>query len=327
MNLEKLAQTAGVSLSTASKAFSGSHEISEKTRQHVFNVAKENGCFEKYYNFKSEKRVIAVICPEVESAYYCSMVARLESELTKSGAIMVLAITSFSSKKELEIIDYFTSSKTVDGIIIIASTAKIKFNKDIPIVAIHTKRDLSEVDCLNPAFADAFYDAIKYFLDNGHTKIAFFGETHTKNYQNLFVKTIQKFDLKVNPDWIFEEKLRFESAGYSAMQKVYAMENKPTAIFCAYDNIALGAIQSIRTHGQNVPDNFSIIGINDIPFAAHYNISLTTIKANSNTLCDMAVDLIMKKLSNKFFTLRQRISLRSELIIRNSVKDIRENAK
>lgn len=325
MNLEKLAQLAGVSLSTASKAFSGSHEISEKTRQHVFNVAKENDCFEKYYNFKSEKRIIAVICPEVESAYYCSMVSRIESELNKRGAIMILSITSFSSKKELEIIEYFTSTKLVDGIIIIASSAKIKFNKDVPIVAIHTKRDLSEVDCLNPAFADAFADAIQYFVDNGHTKIAFFGETHTKTYQNLFIKTIQKFNLTVYPEWIFEEKERFESAGYSAMQKVYAMENKPTAIFCAYDNIALGAIQSIRTHGQNVPEHFSIIGVNDIPFAAHYNISLTTIKANSITLCDMGVDLIMKKLENKFFTLRQRISLRSELIIRNSVKDISKN--
>lgn len=322
MNLEKLANAAGVSLSTVSKAFSGSKEISEKTRNKIFDIAKETGCFEKYYNFKSNKNVIAVICPEVESAYYCSMVARLESELNKNGVIMVLAITSFSAKKENEIIEYFTSTKTVDGIIVISSSAKIKFNKDVPIVAIHTKRDLSEVDCLNPAFADAFSDAIKHFIDNGHTKIAFFGETHTKSHQNLFVKTIQKFNIKVNPDWIFEEKQRFESAGYSAMQKVYAMENKPTAIFCAYDNIALGAIQSIRTHGQNVPDHFSIIGINDIPFAAHYNISLTTIKANSSTLCDMAVDLILKKLKNKFFTLRQRISLRSELIIRNSVRDI-----
>ena len=322
MNLEKLANVAGVSLSTVSKAFSGSKEISEKTRKRIFDIAKETGCFEKYYNFKSNKKVIAVICPEVESAYYCSMVARLESELNKNGVMMILAITGFSAKKENEIIEYFSSSKTVDGIIVISSSAKLKFDKDVPIVAVHTKRDLSEVDCLNPAFADAFCDAIKYFIDNGHTKIAFFGETHTKNHQNLFVKTIQKFDLKVNPDWIFEEKQRFESAGYSAMQKVYAMENKPTAIFCAYDNIALGAIQSIRTHGQNVPDHFSIIGINDIPFAAHYNISLTTIKANSSTLCDMAVDLILKKLKNKFFTLRQRISLRSELIIRNSVRDI-----
>ncbi len=322
MTLEKLASIAGVSLSTVSKAFSGSREISEKTRQKIFDIAKENGCFNKYYNFKSDKKIIAVICPEVESAYYCSMVARLESELSKYGAQMIVAISSFSAKKEIDVVNYFISSKMVDGIIIIASSAKIKFNKDVPIIAVHTKRDLSEVDCLNPAFADAFFDAIKHFIDNGHTKIAFFGETHTKSHQNLFIKTMQKANLTVNPDWIFEENTRFETAGYSAMQKVYAMQDKPTAIFCAYDNIALGAIQSIRTHGQNVPDNFSVIGINDIPFASHYNISLTTIKANSTTLCDMAVDLIMKKIENKFFTLRQRISLRSELIIRNSVKNI-----
>ncbi|MBR2498496.1 MAG: LacI family DNA-binding transcriptional regulator [Clostridia bacterium] len=322
MNLKKLATMANVSLSTVSKAFSGSKEISESTRQKIFDIAKENGCFDKYYNYKNDKKVIAVICPEVESAYYCSMVSRLDNELNKSGAIMTLAITNFSAKKENELLDYFTCSKMVDGIIVISSSTVIKANPEIPIVAIHTKRNISEVDTLNPSFADAFYDAIKHFVDNGHEKIAFFGETHTKSHQNIFIKTIQKFNLAVNPDWIFEEKERFESAGYSAMQKIYAMENRPTAIFCAYDNIALGAIQSIRTHGQNVPEHFSIIGINDIPFASHYNISLTTIKANSSTLCDMAVDLIMKKLKNKFFTLRQRISLRSELVIRNSVRNI-----
>ena len=61
MNLAKLAQLANVSVSTVSKAFSDSPEISGQTREIIFNVAKEHGCFDKYYKPVYSKKVIAVI--------------------------------------------------------------------------------------------------------------------------------------------------------------------------------------------------------------------------------------------------------------------------
>ena len=67
MTIQKLAKLAGVSAGTVSKAFSGSSEIPEKTRNHIFEVAKQNNCFEKYYKIKYSKKVVAVICPEVKS--------------------------------------------------------------------------------------------------------------------------------------------------------------------------------------------------------------------------------------------------------------------
>ena len=322
MNLEKLAQIAGVSLGTVSKAFSGSKEISEPTRKKIFDVAKRNGCFEKYYKAKREKKVIAVICPELESYYYCAIASRIESELNKRGAIMMLSISSFSSKKEQELIKYLTSSKSVDGIIIITACSQVKFNENVPIVAVNTRRDLSEVDCINVAFKDTIIDTVAYLKECGHQKIAFFGDMFGKTRLNMFVNAMQVNGLTVNQEWLFTEKVRFEDAGKSAMEKLIVMTEQPTAIFCSYDNVALGAIQSIRTHGKNVPDDYSIVGIDDIPVASHYNISLTTIKSRKNTICDTAVDLIMKKLESKFFSLRQKISLRTELVKRGSVKKI-----
>ena len=322
MNLEKLAQLAGVSLGTVSKAFSGSHEIGEQTRNRIFDLAKEHNCFEKYYKSKREKKVIAVICPELESSYYCSIVSRIESELNRQGAMMFLALSGFNAKKEAEIVSYLISSKSADGILIVAATSRVRFNKDVPIVAVNTKRDLSEVDCINVAYKDTIIEAIKYLKDCGHKKIAYIGEMHTKAKLNMFVNAMQCNELDINPNWLFTEKVRFEEAGKSATQKILAMEDQPTALFCAYDNVALGAIEAIKKHGKSVPDDFSVIGINDIPIASHVNVSLTTIKSHNNTVCDMAVELILKKIESKFFSLHQKISLRTELVKRNSVKKI-----
>ena len=70
MTMKILAKLSGVSVSTVSKAFSGSKEISAHQREHIFQTAKENGCYEKYYKPRFEKPVIAVICPEFQSGYY-----------------------------------------------------------------------------------------------------------------------------------------------------------------------------------------------------------------------------------------------------------------
>ena len=68
MNLSNIAKKAGVSVSTVSKAFSGSREIGEATRQRIFDIARAEGCFDKYNKNPFSKPVIAVICPETPFA-------------------------------------------------------------------------------------------------------------------------------------------------------------------------------------------------------------------------------------------------------------------
>ena len=322
INIEKLAQLANVSIGTVSKAFSGSKEISEKTRNKIFALAKKHDCFEKYYKAKREKKVVAVICPELKSPYYVDIVSRIEKLLNDKKVIMALYISNFEAKKETEIISYLLSSKTVDGIIIIASNTLVKFNKDVAIVAVNTKRENSQVDCVNVAFKDTFIQTIKYLKDCGHKKIAFIGEGLTKSRLTFFDNAMKENGLMVNPNWIFIEKERFEQAGISAIEKIFALSNKPTAILCAYDNIALGAMQAIKQHGKSVPDDFSIVGVDDIPVSSHVNVGLTTIKSNNATICEIAVDLVLKKIESKFFSLREKISLKTELVIRDTVKKI-----
>ena len=128
--------------------------------------------------------------------------------------------------------------------------------------------------------------------------------------------------ITLNPDWIFTEQERFEKAGKLAMEKIFKLEERPTAILCAYDYIALGAIEAIKKHGLKVPEDFSLIGYDDIPIASHVNVDLTTIKTNNNLICDLAVDLILKKLDSRFYALHQQITPHAELIIRNSVRKI-----
>lgn len=98
MNLETLAKLAEVSVGTVSKAFSGSKEISEDTKERIFALAKEHGCFDKYNKNRFDKKVIAVICPELNSEYYSATVTLLNREITLRGGIMSVSTTDFSGR-------------------------------------------------------------------------------------------------------------------------------------------------------------------------------------------------------------------------------------
>ena len=132
MNLAKLAQLTNVSVSTVSKAFSDSPEISAQTRELIFNVAKEHGCFDKYYKPVYSKKVIAVICPEMLGIHYTQMATFLSEKISSRKGTMLLSIDEFSGEKNQELIDYYTKFCKADGIIVIEPSSVIKNNTDIP---------------------------------------------------------------------------------------------------------------------------------------------------------------------------------------------------
>ena len=135
MTLSKIAKLAHVSVSTVSKAFSESNEINEQTREEIFKIAKELGCFKKYYNAKYPKFVIAVICPEFKSSYYSSALSFIQEYLSDKNCEICVAETDFSKEKELELLKYYNLYTSVDGIIIINGHTDTS-DYEIPIINI-----------------------------------------------------------------------------------------------------------------------------------------------------------------------------------------------
>ena len=96
MNLKQFASITGFSPATVSKAFSGSNEISQETKDIIFKKAKELGIFEKYNKQKYQKLVVAILCPEMESAYYTNMLSYFYKILAQKGCLATVSVTSFS---------------------------------------------------------------------------------------------------------------------------------------------------------------------------------------------------------------------------------------
>ena len=315
MNMQQLADVLNVSVSTISKAFSGSPEISEKTQKLIFSAAKKMGCYDKYCNRNFAKKVIAVICPEFQSRYYSQHLTYLKKEIEKYNGIMVVGSYDFDGISQKELLSYFTESAKVDGVIIIGSNnSKAKYNT--PIVVIGHDENL---DSIWLSMKTAIKDAIECLVKNAHTDIAYIGEELTKNSFNNFAEAMIENNLKINDSYVIKSKERFEQAGYDGMNTLLALEKPPTAVLAAYDSIAIGAMKSIYEHGLKVPDDISIIGMDDSREAAYLSVPLASITSYTEDLCQITVDLLFERIEKGDINKIKRINVSTSFLNRNSV--------
>lgn len=314
MNMTDLARLAGVSVSTVSKAFSGSKEVSKQKREHIFKIARKNGCFDKYCKNKYDGMVIAVICHEYKSGLYSQWLSIMEEKIKEKNGIMIVGSNSFENGRTEELLRYFADYAKVDGIISLAGL-RGKEKVSVPVVV------LGESDIYDSVIVSestAVSEAIKHFKENGHKNIAFIGETHTISRRKNFEDAMKRNRLPIKSEYIIEGDGRFEAAGYRAMNKLLKLEKRPTAVLAAYDNIAIGAAKSVSEHGLKVPDDISIIGSDDNVDLPYLDVPLTSITAYNNDLCEILVELLFERMKNPLDK-KKNIKILRELIKRKSV--------
>ena len=320
MKLSDIAKLAGVSVSTVSKVMAGSGEISDKTKETVIKIAKDNGVFEKYYHGTYEKKVVAVILPEIKSEHYANIATTIRELVENSGAMTIFAETNFEDEKYARFIEYFAFRGMADGIITVGGK-RINADADIPVVMICGNGN-GKIDTVSIDFKKAIETTVKYLKDCGHRKIAYIGERLTASKCQHTRDALEQNFLDVNEEHMITSNKRFENAGIDGVKQLFKTSEMPTAIIAAYDYIAMGAIKALKEAGRSVPEDISVIGMDNIAAAAYPDISLTTIGIDYKALCEIAVDLIMKKIKNKYFRIRQDILVEAELEIRDSVKHI-----
>ncbi|MBQ2932129.1 MAG: LacI family DNA-binding transcriptional regulator [Clostridia bacterium] len=320
MNLSKLAQMANVSVSTASKAFSTSHEVSEQTREMIFSIAKEHGCFDKYYKPVYDKKVIAVICPEMLGIHYSQMAAFLSNEISSRNGTTLISVHDFSPQKEQELIDYYTKFCNTDGIIVIEPPGVIKNNTDIPIVQIGIDNGAKNVDCVNVVANQAMDDALSYLVKNNYKRIGFIGEKYAVQEYDYFTSALKRLNIDVDENDILISDMRFYDAGYYGMGDFIKRNNLPDVVFAAYSHIAIGILQRLKEEKLSVPGDISVICMDDINIAPYSDVRLSSIKMHVEEVCDTALNLLYQKIEKNHIKVKRSVNVIREFSKGESLK-------
>lgn len=312
MNLTKLAKLAGVSVSTVSKVFSDSDEISKETKKRIIELAKETNCYEKYYRPKYPKKLIVVICPEILGLHYGQMATYIEKEITGNGDTMVLSVSNFSASRQNDLIDYYTKYLKPDGIIVIEPAGIIKNNTDIPIVQISFENAAINVYSVKADIYTALDEAISALQNLGHTEIGFIGEKYATAEYEFFKNIMAKKEVHVRKKHIVISNKRFLDAGYYGMEEMLKNGSLPTAIIAAYSHIAVGIMQRIKESGLRVPEDISVICMDDLNVIPYFDKTLSCIKMHLEELSCIAIDLLYQKIKRGYIRIEQAISVTRE---------------
>lgn len=319
MNMRTLAKLCGVSVSAVSKAFSGSKEISESTRQHIFAVARENGCFDLYNKNKIPKKVIAVITPETGSEYYTTLLEHLEREIEARDALMMVSVSHFSADRVRELFAYYTDYIRVDGIVLTDHGYVPTNPRKTPTVALTVKSVGEHMTPIWVHLDRGIEEAMAYLKQNGHTEVGFAGEMLTQSKMESCKRAMRHLGLPVREGYFHVSRQRFEEAGIEAVEALLATgEPLPTAIVAAYDYIAIGVIRALRQYGYRVPEDVSVIGMDDIRLASYPETSLSTVHTRFECICREAVEVLMRKIENRHWQPRNTLVVDSEFIPRAS---------
>lgn len=298
MTLSKLALLANVAVSTASKAFSMSDDINEQTREEIFRVARENGCFKKFFNAKYPKFVIALICPEVDSRHYSELCRYLQQRLQTRGCEICISSTEFSAAVTADMIEYYEKYSSVDAIILIDPPATVLPPHETPIISLGSRAHNADVTlCLD--YMTALKSALTDFKAAGISHIGFIGEPHTVTKLSAFKSAVSEIYGFTEEKYISVSDLRFEKGGCAAAHALYSRGALPEAIICAYDDMALGAMRFFHDNGISVPDDIKVIGMDNILHSEYFVPSLSTIDYMNEEIAKTATESVFELLDGK----------------------------
>ncbi|MBO5008053.1 MAG: LacI family DNA-binding transcriptional regulator [Clostridia bacterium] len=325
MTHKKIAQIAHVSPSTVSKALSGSKEVSPSLAAEIRRIAVETGYFKekskrKLDNLREQGAVVAVICPEIVSVHYSEIVNCIKSEVESRGGKVLVSMYDFDLKKLTQTIESIEVNREADGIILI-SESRTDIVPSLPVVcyggSVHSRFDTVYSDG-----SAIMNDIAGYLKSKGHTHIGYVGETHTTSKNNEFRCAMDKHGLEIKEEDIYIIDRRFEQIGFEAAKQMMKKQSMPTAIVTAYDEVAMGIIRYFTDNGVSVPQDVSVVGINNIPYAAYSQIPLTTVDMHPEDKCSILVSLLFDKMYGDSKVV-QHVLVEHTLVERETVKEIR----
>lgn len=315
--LKRIADVAGCSVSTVSRALNNCHDVSIKTRKRILQIAKDLGYFQRKKHIKLENRRknefnIAIICPEIESTYYSIMIACLTKELAKHNCRTLIYNYAFDKYELDRLFDMCRDANNIDAIYSLERLKVVNNRDEIPIVCGGENDMYSSVTF---DFSKSVFECLEWLEKNEKTKLFFVGEEKTRARERTVIRQAKNFPNISVKTYISNE--RFENAGRDAAMFLLNKEELPTAIICAYDEIALGLIECLTKADIKVPEQISVIGINDIPCSAHCYGGLTTIGFDFDKICPTIVNDIIdniKNATNKIY----KYKIPNRFIIRNT---------
>lgn len=325
-----IAKALDITAATVSRALNNNPKISKATKALVLKTATE-------MNYEQNKLALAlqsgksnsvgVIVPRVDSSFFGSIIRGIEEALNPHGYQVIICQTHEEEDKEGYKIEALLNAQ-VDGILI-STTSNSKtavfsrvLKKKIPLVFFDRRKDMPGVSSVTINDFQGAYKATKHLIDGGFKRIAHCcGNRTLEIFDQRFLGYQQALidaNIEFNANYVIQTNSNIEE-GKRAAKQLLALEAPPDAIFSSSDFTALGAIQELKEHGIEVPENFGVVGFSNEPFTKFMELSISSVDQSPLEMGKRAAKVFLEQvLGSKQIKQEQHIVLEPELIVRKS---------
>ncbi len=334
--LKDVAHLAGVSAATVSYALSGKKTISEETKQRI-QAAIEELDYVPDLNARGlsmrDSKLIGVVVPQTEpgdrlmfqNSFYSEVLGSIEYYARQQGYHILISATDANES-------YLTLAKkrNLDGIIVIGMYPDQFYQEmkktQIPIVLIDSYCNDHYYHNIRIDDAYGSYLATHYLLENGHRDIAFFAGQLKENgvmKKRLlgYRQALQEFGISYCKEYVFEGQIDYES-GIALSGKLLRSGLPATGIVAAADILAIGIMKGLYEAGKQVPQDYSVIGFDDLEFSRYLTPGLTTVRQQISLKGQKAVQLLLKHIEDPSLPKQEEI-LPLQLVVRGSVRNMK----
>lgn len=331
--IKEIAKIAGVSPSAVSIVLNNRTGVSDETRQKIAEIIEKL----QYTPNPNSRRLllnktnnIAVLFKKnispLEHLFHSELNRIILLECETLGYNLIFTSTSIHNDNVL--LPNIIKSYDVDGIIFYGDVDPIIINSinkfDIPYIIVDSH--IVDINTLSVSadYMESAYTATNYLIKLGHSKVAYIGNSLLFHYNNQtfagFKKAIEENKIIMPINWL-QFDANNEQTAYHSMENILSYEQLPTAVFCSADIYAIGAIKCIKDHNLRIPDDISVIGIDDIILSQYIEPPLTTVKIDKAEMGRIAIEMLIKKIDK--LNVENQVVASKNLILRSSTKELK----
>lgn len=311
-----IAQLAGVSQPTVSRALRGNSRVSEQTRRRIEAIAQQ-------LNYKVDKNAsslrlratntLALLFFEdptpddsMINPFFLSMLGSITRTCAKRGYDLLISFQQLSSNWHVD----FEDSRKADGIILLGYGDYEQYHSKLEKLVeqgthfvrwgyVEQGQPGTTIGCDN--FRGG-YDATQHLIALGRRRIAFVGDAspHAPEFHDRYrgsCEAQRTQGIIVDPALQVTANTT-EQSGHDAALALIASGTRFDAIFAACDLTAIGAIRALQDHGLRVPDDIAVVGFDDVPAASLAHPPLTTVQQDCRLAGEILVDALLKRIQN-----------------------------
>ena len=326
VTLKAVAQYVGLTPGTVSAVLNdapSARSIPQDTKKRIHAAAKELNYRPNFFaRTLRNKRTytIGVIAEEIGDSYGSAIISGIEQHLRKHGYFF-LTVAHRHDPELLSQYSHMLSERGVEGIITVDTT--VHETPSLPTVAVAGHKKVNGVTNVILDHHSAAVLALTYLKELSHERIAFMKgnplSSDSKDRWDAICEVAAQIGMKIDNELVVQ--IETEDAtpmlGYPVTKQLLARGKPFTALFAYNDISAIGAIRVLQEQGLRVPQDVSVMGFDDIPGAAFYTPSLTTVRQPLNRMGEVAAQSLLERIEGKK-EYPSEIAIEPELVVRES---------